>query len=205
MALLLRMGGVPARVATGFSPGGFSKRRDAWIVRDTDAHAWVEAWFDELGWVTYDPTPDSTPARSQIAALEAPPAAAAPPAESGDPPPAAAAPAARRLGGVRPDLLFDPQRNNTGGALAGARTAGMPWWLWAGRRGRRPGARRRLAGRRVPPPPRPRPDVAARPRGLPSSRPRCAAPAGRSRPARRCASSSSASAAPPRPPPTCAR
>ena len=61
MALLLRMGGVPARVATGFSPGGFSKRRDAWIVRDTDAHAWVEAWFDDLGWVTYDPTPDATP------------------------------------------------------------------------------------------------------------------------------------------------
>ena len=61
---------MPARVATGFSPGGFSKRRNAWIVRDTDAHAWVEAWFDELGWITYDPTPDSTPARSQIAALE---------------------------------------------------------------------------------------------------------------------------------------
>ena len=43
MALLLRMGGVPARVATGFSPGGYSKRREAWIVRDTDAHSWVEA------------------------------------------------------------------------------------------------------------------------------------------------------------------
>ena len=72
MALLLRMGGVPARVATGFSPGGFSQRRDAWIVRDTDAHAWVEAWFDELGWVSFDPTPGSTPARSQIASIEAP-------------------------------------------------------------------------------------------------------------------------------------
>ena len=56
-ALLLRMGGVPARVATGFSPGGFSKRKQAWIVRDTDAHSWVEAWFDQTGWVTYDPTP----------------------------------------------------------------------------------------------------------------------------------------------------
>jgi transglutaminase-like putative cysteine protease len=69
MALLLRMGGVPARVATGFSPGGFSKRRDAWIVRDTDAHSWVEAWFDGYGWVTFDPTPSGTPARSQIAAV----------------------------------------------------------------------------------------------------------------------------------------
>ena len=69
MALLLRMGGIPARVATGFSPGGFSKRKAAWIVRDTDAHSWVEAWFDGLGWVTLDPTPSATPARSQISAL----------------------------------------------------------------------------------------------------------------------------------------
>ena len=72
MALLLRMGGVPARVATGFSPGGYSKRKQAWIVRDTDAHSWVEAWFDDYGWVTLDPTPSETPARSQIATLSAP-------------------------------------------------------------------------------------------------------------------------------------
>ena len=59
-ALLLRMGGIPARVATGFSPGGYSKRRGAWIVRDTDAHSWVEVWFDGLGWVTVDTTPSAT-------------------------------------------------------------------------------------------------------------------------------------------------
>ncbi len=70
MALLLRMGGVPARVAAGFSPGGYSKRRGAWVVRDTDAHAWVEVWFDGHGWVTFDPTPSATPARSQVAARE---------------------------------------------------------------------------------------------------------------------------------------
>ena len=57
MAILLRMGGVPARVVTGFSPGGYSQRKHAWIVRDTDAHSWVEAWFDEFGWVTFDPDP----------------------------------------------------------------------------------------------------------------------------------------------------
>ena len=57
MALLLRMAGIPARVATGFTPGGYSTRHKAWIVRDTDAHAWVEVWFDAYGWVTLDPTP----------------------------------------------------------------------------------------------------------------------------------------------------
>ena len=75
MALLLRMGGISARVATGFSPGGYSSRKKAWIVRDTDAHAWVEVWFDKYGWVTIDPTPDGTPARSQVASLAPAPGA----------------------------------------------------------------------------------------------------------------------------------
>jgi hypothetical protein len=79
MAVLLRMGGVPARVATGFSPGGFQKRQGEWIVRDTDAHSWVEAWFDGIGWVTLDPTPPATPARSQIAAIQSTQAAATDP------------------------------------------------------------------------------------------------------------------------------
>ena len=130
MALLLRMGGVPARVATGFSPGGFSKRRDAWIVRDTDAHAWVEAWYDELGWVTYDPTPDLTPARSQIAALEAPAATAATPGVESDPAAGGSASGGRRLPGLRPDLLLDPQRNNPVDGSGTAQDGGIPWWVW---------------------------------------------------------------------------
>ncbi|MEA2319232.1 MAG: protein-glutamine gamma-glutamyltransferase, partial [Solirubrobacteraceae bacterium] len=72
MALLLRFGGVPARVATGFSPGGFRRRQGEWVVRDRDAHSWVEGWFDGIGWVTFDPTPSATPARSLIAAISAP-------------------------------------------------------------------------------------------------------------------------------------
>ena len=77
MALLLRMGGVPARVATGFSPGGFRRRQGEWVVRDRDAHSWVEAWFDGIGWVTFDPTPSATPARSLIASINAPTQSAA--------------------------------------------------------------------------------------------------------------------------------
>ncbi|MEA2170277.1 MAG: protein-glutamine gamma-glutamyltransferase, partial [Solirubrobacteraceae bacterium] len=72
MALLLRMGGVPARVAAGFTPGGLRTGSDEWVVRDTDAHSWVEAWFDGIGWVTFDPTPPGTPARSQVAAIAPP-------------------------------------------------------------------------------------------------------------------------------------
>lgn len=65
MALLLRMGGVPARVATGFSPGEFDEERGEYIVRDTDAHSWVEVYSPQTGWVAFDPTPSEAPARSR--------------------------------------------------------------------------------------------------------------------------------------------
>jgi transglutaminase-like putative cysteine protease len=66
MALMLRMGGVPARVASGFSPGNYNTERKDYVVRDTDAHSWVEAYFPPYGWVTFDPTPPASPAASQL-------------------------------------------------------------------------------------------------------------------------------------------
>ena len=66
MALMLRMGGVPARVASGFSPGSYNSERKDYVVRDTDAHSWVEAYFPPYGWVTFDPTPAASPASSQL-------------------------------------------------------------------------------------------------------------------------------------------
>ena len=64
-ALLLRMGGIPARVATGFTSGAFDDKQKEYVVRDLDAHSWVEAWFPGYGWVTRDPTPAAAPPRSQ--------------------------------------------------------------------------------------------------------------------------------------------
>jgi protein-glutamine gamma-glutamyltransferase len=66
MALMLRMGGVPARVASGFSPGTYNSDRKDYVVRDTDAHSWVEAYFAPYGWTTFDPTPAASPASSQL-------------------------------------------------------------------------------------------------------------------------------------------
>ncbi len=63
MAMLLRMGGIPARVASGFTSGTYDSGTHRWIVTDTDAHAWVEAWFPRYGWVRFDPTPTAAPAR----------------------------------------------------------------------------------------------------------------------------------------------
>jgi protein-glutamine gamma-glutamyltransferase len=74
MALLLRMGGVPARVAVGFTKGHYDSTTRRWEVSDLDAHAWVEAWFPGYGWVTFDPTPPADPALGGQVKLPVPPA-----------------------------------------------------------------------------------------------------------------------------------
>jgi transglutaminase-like putative cysteine protease len=65
MALLLRMAGIPARVATGFSTGATDLKTGEFVVRDFDAHSWVEVYYPDWGWITFDPTPAQSPARSQ--------------------------------------------------------------------------------------------------------------------------------------------
>ena len=65
MALMLRMIGIPSRVATGFAAGlPDPEEPGTYLVRDTDAHSWVEVWFPQAGWVTVDPTPAAAPART---------------------------------------------------------------------------------------------------------------------------------------------
>jgi hypothetical protein len=57
MALMLRMDGIPARVATGFLPGSSDPAGGVYRVRALDAHSWVEVYFTGIGWVPFDPTP----------------------------------------------------------------------------------------------------------------------------------------------------
>jgi transglutaminase-like putative cysteine protease len=129
MALLLRMGGIPARVATGFSPGGYSKGKQAWIVRDTDAHSWVEAWFDRYGWVTLDPTPAATPARSQIAAIAAPSSDVGSPSGAANPSGTAGS-TDRRAAGERELLFGNRASNGTDQELDGSAGGGGGLPLW---------------------------------------------------------------------------
>jgi hypothetical protein len=60
MVVMLRHLGVPARMVGGYSGGDLSPDGDQLVVREANAHAWVEAWLgDGIGWVSYDPTPPS--------------------------------------------------------------------------------------------------------------------------------------------------
>jgi transglutaminase-like putative cysteine protease len=107
MALLLRFGGLPVRVAAGFSPGAYDKERKEFIVRDLDAHSWVEVFFPDIGWVTRDPTPAASPARSQFADLLA--ADTAQPEPSAGDAAAAPVPLADRAPTITPGRGVDAQ------------------------------------------------------------------------------------------------
>ncbi len=55
-AAMARSLGIPARVAVGFTPGEL-KADGRYHVYGRNAHAWPEIWFDDIGWVSFDPTP----------------------------------------------------------------------------------------------------------------------------------------------------
>ena len=57
MAVMARLVGLPARVATGYVPGVYDSLTGAHTVRLQNAHAWVEIKFGMHGWVAFDPTP----------------------------------------------------------------------------------------------------------------------------------------------------
>ena len=57
MVMLLRAVGVPARLVTGFLATEWNEYGNYYLVRQRDAHAWVEVHLPNSGWVTMDPTP----------------------------------------------------------------------------------------------------------------------------------------------------
>jgi hypothetical protein len=84
MTVLLRVEGVPARVASGFAPGDFDETSGSYIVRENHAHSWVEVYFPRYGWIIFEPSairpiPDRTeqapppPAAAQAPASDAVP------------------------------------------------------------------------------------------------------------------------------------
>lgn len=68
LVVLLRAEGIPSRLVTGFLGAEFNPLEGYYIVRQLNAHAWVEAWIEAEGrWVTLDPTPAAGRPRSEAA------------------------------------------------------------------------------------------------------------------------------------------
>lgn len=70
-AFLLRAAGIPARIVMGYQGGSPGDDGQYLIVRQYDAHAWVEAWLPDRGWVRVDPTAAISPARIESGLREA--------------------------------------------------------------------------------------------------------------------------------------
>ena len=60
MAVLLREVGVPARVVEGFTAGELDPS-NRYAVKELNAHAWVEVYFPQYGWIEFEPTPSELP------------------------------------------------------------------------------------------------------------------------------------------------
>jgi transglutaminase-like putative cysteine protease len=110
MALMLRLLGIPSRVASGFAPGINDANGD-YRITDIDAHAWDEVYFSGIGWVPFDPTPGVAPAARPPGALHALPA----PTRVGP----------RELLGSQPA----PNGAITGAAPRSDSSSGFPWAL----------------------------------------------------------------------------
>ncbi len=65
-ATAARMANIPSRIVTGYLGGRPSGDGSHWVVRQYDAHAWVELWYKDEGWVRIDPTAYVAPERISL-------------------------------------------------------------------------------------------------------------------------------------------
>ena len=57
MAVMLRTLNIPSRVVNGFRTGEFNDVTGQYVIRARNAHSWVEVFFPNYGWISFDPTP----------------------------------------------------------------------------------------------------------------------------------------------------
>lgn len=70
MVVMLRAENIPARMVSGYNTG-YAVDDDNRVVTGADAHAWVEVYVPDVGWVTFDPTPSGNWEQARLDAIEA--------------------------------------------------------------------------------------------------------------------------------------
>jgi hypothetical protein len=124
MGDLLRSEGIPTRLVNGYGPGTYDNKQKLYVVRESDAHTWVEAYFPNYGWIPFEPTPDGN--YFPIPRAAAPSTCTRDVCSTGDDSTVAAAGGAKNAKGIR-DLPGDVAEQ-TGGLSS--RTQ-IPYWLLA--------------------------------------------------------------------------
>lgn len=61
MIVMLRHLGIPSRLAAGFSQGTYDSDSNHYLVREREAHTWVEVYFPGYGWIEFEPTSAEAP------------------------------------------------------------------------------------------------------------------------------------------------
>jgi transglutaminase-like putative cysteine protease len=56
--LMLRSLGIPARFVVGYAQGEYDPETETYTVRKQDSHAWPEVYFNDYGWMPFEPTVD---------------------------------------------------------------------------------------------------------------------------------------------------
>ena len=128
MAALLRVAGIPSRVAGGVTPGTRdAKAKNVYTVTTSDAHAWPEAWFPGTGWIRFEPTPAAS--GSTIPAYTVPAATTTDPRTNR--PSAAPAPStnAGPATGTKPQDLLDKGGQGVPNASGTDSSGGPSIWL----------------------------------------------------------------------------
>ncbi len=63
MVYMLRSLSIPARIVIGYYSSEWNDYGNYFVVRQQNAHSWVEVWFDKFGWMTFDPSPPTVVGR----------------------------------------------------------------------------------------------------------------------------------------------
>jgi hypothetical protein len=131
MAAMLRVAGIPSRVAVGFTPGTQQDDdKTLYSVTTSNAHAWPEAWFAGTGWVRFEPTPAASGSTIPAYSVPAPVTPGGQPGVTTPIPTASATPGPARVGHTDPELLN--QRSGGGSTTAtGPAAGGTSWWVYA--------------------------------------------------------------------------
>jgi transglutaminase-like putative cysteine protease len=132
MAAMLRTLGIPSRVAIGFVSGENSGL-DTYDVTGADAHAWPEVWFQNVGWVRFEPTPRADAFTPNYAGQPGPGQLSPSPSSTSTAPSATPSASASTKGGSRNatrDRTLGITSRSSGGGGGGLIGGGVPDWVW---------------------------------------------------------------------------